>query len=322
MSLLKENISFVVVCYKSSAALKSLLISIPKELEVVLVDNSNDKETSEIANSYDCTLIQNQENIGYGAACNLGAEKASGTYLLFINPDSELKPETLNELIKAADNYPNASAFNPKIIDRKNNHYFKRRSVLMPRSEWMSRKYPKTDCEVSVLHGSAIFIKKENFFKNIICLFAGEQKNSEKYIHKLNKLISSYSLEKKIRLIGKVENMPLAYHASDVILSPSIEPEPFGRIPIEAQASGKIIISCDAGAVKDTIKSGKNYTGFKAIPNNSESLADKLKKALKLENEEIHGIKERAILNVKNNFSLESMCKKTLEVYNRLLISK
>lgn len=115
MSLLKENISFVVVCYKSSAALKSLLISIPKELEVVLVDNSNDKETSEIANSYDCTLIQNQENIGYGAACNLGAEKASGTYLLFINPDSELKPETLNELIKAADNYPNVSAFNPKI---------------------------------------------------------------------------------------------------------------------------------------------------------------------------------------------------------------
>ena len=165
-------------------------------------------------------------------------------------------------------------------------------------------------------------LKGETFFKNIICLFAGEQKNSEKYIHNLNRLISSYSLEKKIRLIGKVENMPLAYHASDVILSPSIEPEPFGRIPIEAQASGKIIISCDAGAVKDTIKSGKNFTGFKAIPNNSESLADKIKIALKMENEEIQGMQKRAIMNVKNNFSLESMCKKTLEVYNRLLISK
>ena len=165
-------------------------------------------------------------------------------------------------------------------------------------------------------------LKGESFFKNIVCLFAGEQKNSEKYIHNLNRLISSYSLEKKIRLIGKVENMPLAYHASDVILSPSIEPEPFGRIPIEAQASGKIIISCDAGAVKDTIKSGKNFTGFKAIPNNSESLADKIKIALKMENDEIQGMQKRAIMNVKNNFSLESMCKKTLEVYNRLLISK
>ena len=40
MGLLKENISFVVVCYKSSLALKSLLLSIPKESEVILVDNS------------------------------------------------------------------------------------------------------------------------------------------------------------------------------------------------------------------------------------------------------------------------------------------
>ena len=88
MSLLRENISFVVVCYKSSLALKSLLLSIPKESEVILVDNSKDQETKEIANSYDCVLIQNKENIGYGSACNLGAEKASGSHLLFINPDS------------------------------------------------------------------------------------------------------------------------------------------------------------------------------------------------------------------------------------------
>ena len=63
MGLLKENISFVVVCYKSSLALKSLLLSIPKESEVILVDNSQDKETEEIANLYDCILIQNQENL-------------------------------------------------------------------------------------------------------------------------------------------------------------------------------------------------------------------------------------------------------------------
>jgi glycosyltransferase involved in cell wall biosynthesis len=165
-------------------------------------------------------------------------------------------------------------------------------------------------------------LKEENFFKDIVCLFAGEQKNSEKYIHNLNKLIASYSLDEKIKLIGRVENMPLAYQAADLILSPSIEPEPFGRIPIEAQASGKTIIACNAGAVKDTIKSGQDYTGFKAIPNDSESLADKIKIALNMENREIQDMQKRSILNVKNNFSLESMCKKTLEVYNRLLISK
>ena len=164
-------------------------------------------------------------------------------------------------------------------------------------------------------------LKKEEFFKNIICLFAGNQKGSERYIQNLKEIIASLSLDDKIKLIGQVENMPLAYQASNIILSPSIQPEPFGRIPIEAQASGKIIISSNAGAVKETIKSGQDSTGFKVKPNNSEELAHQIKLVIKMKDEDLQEIKKRAILNVKNNFSLETMCKKTLEVYNRLLIS-
>ena len=164
-------------------------------------------------------------------------------------------------------------------------------------------------------------LKKEEFFKNIICLFAGNQKGSERYIQNLKETIASLSLDDKIKLIGQVENMPLAYQASNIILSPSIQPEPFGRIPIEAQASGKIIISSNAGAVKETIKSGQDSTGFKVKPNSSEELARQIKLVIRMKDEDLREIKKRAILNVKNNFSLETMCKKTLEVYNRLLIS-
>ena len=164
-------------------------------------------------------------------------------------------------------------------------------------------------------------LKNEEFFKNIVCLFAGNQKGSERYIQNLKETIASLSLDDKIKLIGQVENMPLAYQASNIILSPSIQPEPFGRIPIEAQASGKIIISSNAGAVKETIKSGQDSTGFKVKPNNSEELAHQIKLVIKMKDEDLQEIKKRAILNVKNNFSLETMCKKTLEVYNRLLIS-
>ena len=164
-------------------------------------------------------------------------------------------------------------------------------------------------------------LKNEEFFKNIVCLFAGNQKGSERYIQNLKETIASLSLDDKIKLIGQVENMPLAYQVSNIILSPSIQPEPFGRIPIEAQASGKIIISSNAGAVKETIRSGQDSTGFKVKPNNSEELAHQIKLVIKMKDEDLQEIKERAILNVKNNFSLETMCIKTLEVYNRLLIS-
>ena len=165
-------------------------------------------------------------------------------------------------------------------------------------------------------------LKKEKFFDQVIFLFAGEKAGAENYIKKLNSIITKFKLQENIKLVERIENMPLAYHASDVVLSPSIEPEPFGRIPIEAQAAGKTIIASDHGAVKDTIKNGNNFTGFKVKPNDPQALSIAIKQSITMDKKDLTKMHERAISNVKNNFSLENMCKKTLEVYKRLLISE
>ena len=75
-------------------------------------------------------------------------------------------------------------------------------------------------------------LKKEKFFDHVIFLFAGEKAGAENYIKKLNSIITKFKLQENIKLVERIENMPLAYLASDIVLSPSIEPEPFGRIPI------------------------------------------------------------------------------------------
>ena len=165
-------------------------------------------------------------------------------------------------------------------------------------------------------------LKKEKFFDHVIFLFAGEKAGAENYIKKLNSLITKFKLQENIKLVERIENMPLAYHASDIVLSPSIEPEPFGRIPIEAQAAGKTIVASDHGAVKDTIKNGNNFTGFKVKPNDPQALSIAIKQSIIMDKKDLTKMHERAISNVKNNFSLENMCKKTLEVYKRLLISE
>ena len=165
-------------------------------------------------------------------------------------------------------------------------------------------------------------LKKEKFFDQVIFLFAGEKAGAENYIKKLNSIITKFKLQENIKLVERIENMPLAYHASDIVLSPSIEPEPFGRIPIEAQAAGKTIIASDHGAVKDTIKNGNNFTGFKVKPNDPQALSIAIKQSIIMDKKDLTKMHERAISNVKNNFSLENMCKKTLEVYKRLLISE
>ena len=165
-------------------------------------------------------------------------------------------------------------------------------------------------------------LKKEKFFDQVIFLFAGEKVGAENYIKKLNSMIIKFKLQEKIKLIERIENMPLAYHASDIVLSPSIEPEPFGRIPIEAQAAGKTIIASNHGAVEETIKNNDNFTGFKVKPNDPLALSIAIKQSIIMDKKDLEKMHNRAILNVKNNFSLENMCKKTLEVYKRLLTSE
>jgi GT2 family glycosyltransferase len=46
---------------------------------------------STIANEFpDARVVESKENLGFGAASNLGANYASGQYLLFLNPDTEV----------------------------------------------------------------------------------------------------------------------------------------------------------------------------------------------------------------------------------------
>jgi L-malate glycosyltransferase len=73
-------------------------------------------------------------------------------------------------------------------------------------------------------------------------------------------------LEKEIKGIIKVEGIdatihkpvsynqiPAIYAQADIVVFPSIWPEPFGRIAIEAMAAGKAVIGSEIGGIKETI---------------------------------------------------------------------
>ncbi len=68
--------------------------------EVIVVDNASDPETRALFARIDgATLVLNDENIGFGPACNAGAARARGAYLLFLNPDVDLMPGALCALL-------------------------------------------------------------------------------------------------------------------------------------------------------------------------------------------------------------------------------
>lgn len=159
------SVTVITVAYNSMAVLPSMVASVPKNIPIIVVDNgsSDTSDLQALAQERDIDLVLNTENKGFGVACNLGAERATTEYLLFLNPDAELQANALDELFKAARTYPDASAFNPRISSASGKPSFKRKSHLIPRSEWMPRGWPKQDTEVSVLSGAAIFVSKVAF---------------------------------------------------------------------------------------------------------------------------------------------------------------
>lgn len=64
---------------------------------VVVVDNASSDGSASELNSPGLPLrvIQNAQNRGFAAACNQGAESSRADYLLFLNPDTRVYPDTL-----------------------------------------------------------------------------------------------------------------------------------------------------------------------------------------------------------------------------------
>ncbi len=69
------------------------------EYEIIVADNSSKKEKSYSSDDSRVTVISDVENKGFGYACNIGAKKAVGRYLLFLNSDTLMQPDTLDKSV-------------------------------------------------------------------------------------------------------------------------------------------------------------------------------------------------------------------------------
>lgn len=165
MKLKDDWLTIVTVSFNSERLLPRMLVSVPEGVQVVIVDNASTNRSviRQIAADHDAELVELSENKGFGVACNIGASIAKTEFLLFLNPDVEIRPHALVTLRAAAARYPKASAFNPRILNESGTTSLKRRSNLIPSSEWLPRGDVDSDCEVPVLAGSAIFIRKVDF---------------------------------------------------------------------------------------------------------------------------------------------------------------
>ena len=158
-------ITVVSVTYNSSAVLPAMLDSIPAGVPTIVVDNGSKdaSRTAEISGVHGAHFIQNQENLGFGRACNQGAALVDTELVFFLNPDAVIVNGALDRLVRASHQFPQASAFNPEIQKANGKQLFRRSSTIDPKGWRLPKGWPEHDQEVPVLSGAAMLVRKCHF---------------------------------------------------------------------------------------------------------------------------------------------------------------
>jgi len=115
--------SVIIVNYKVPRLLANCLKSIKKYTtvshEVIVVDNDSQDGSVEMLQTHfpDVTTIDSDENLGFAAGNNLGLKKASGQYIFYLNPDTELKDNAIDRLCHLLNRNPDYGLVAPKLLN-------------------------------------------------------------------------------------------------------------------------------------------------------------------------------------------------------------
>ena len=153
--------------------------------------------------------------------------------------------------------------------------------------------------------------------QNFTLVLLGIADGSDKYYNHIENLVRQLGLESIVRLAAKSSDMPASMMLADVVVMPSVEPEPFGRVAIEAQAMGRPVVAFDHGGTRESITDGE--TGFLAVPNDADSLAEKITQALALGPRQRKKFAQTARAHIEQDFTISTMCGKTIAIYETLL---
>ena len=121
MSISRQNLSAVIVTFNSDKVIYDCVDSIPNEIKIIIVDNSNNNEFKEkIERKYNnVKCILSTENLGVGSGNNLGLKHIKTDYAIILNPDVILEKNTIQEIINQSENINNFAILAPLSIDPK-----------------------------------------------------------------------------------------------------------------------------------------------------------------------------------------------------------
>ena len=206
-----------------------------------------------------------------------------------------------------------------------NPNFFNKENISIKEMNALRKKWGLNDDPVILMpgrltpwKGQSVFIKALSEIQDIPwnALVVGGADKKKRYEKELKAEAKKYGLEKRIIFTGGQSPLTLYYAIANIVVSASIEPEAFGRIAIEAGAMGVPVIATAHGGSLETIKDKE--TGYLVPVNDSTAMAKILLELIQ-DHEKQTAIGAKASNWIRNNFTVDKMCKKEFGVYTEVL---
>ncbi len=125
MSISRQNLTAVIVTFKSKNVIHDCIRSISESIKIILIENSMDKEFKEnIENRYqNVECILSSENLGMGSGNNFGLKYVKTDYAFILNPDVILETNCIDEIILSSQKIESFSIIAPISNSIENQNY-------------------------------------------------------------------------------------------------------------------------------------------------------------------------------------------------------
>tara|TARA_B100000780_G_C21124165_1_gene455728 strand:+ start:1126 stop:2013 length:888 start_codon:yes stop_codon:yes gene_type:complete len=159
-----EQFTAVIVTFKSENIIYKSLSKLPKNLKIILIENSNNINfKNEIENKFenlDCIL--SGENIGWGRAANIGIKKVKTKYVLFLNPDLFVEENVLIKIFDKIISREDVGVIAPETIDKKGRKNIRYGFDIFSKAKLLNKKENQNELiNVDTLSGHIFLTKKE-----------------------------------------------------------------------------------------------------------------------------------------------------------------
>jgi GT2 family glycosyltransferase len=118
------DLSVLIVNWKSKDFLRKCLISLRSAyvaipMEIIVVDGGSFDGCGEmLAKEFpEVKFVQARENLGFGRSNNLGAQSVSSEMVLLLNPDTEVEPTAIHQLLKSFQELPAAGILGARLLN-------------------------------------------------------------------------------------------------------------------------------------------------------------------------------------------------------------